>query len=312
MSGRERRIELDHPPQQRQALLHPGFSPPVPLESCLEEALVCHQVLRRRRPARHRLGQELDAECVHDGAGDLVLHGKDVGEFPVVPLRPRLVPGLRVDQPGGDPQPSSGAPQGSLEQVLHSEAMADGARVVAVVLEHEGRCACHDAETGQSRQRIGQILGDAVAQVIVVVAAADVRERQHHDRRARASGLDAGACRGAAAGAVAKGAGEFDRRGKALGGIGRQGAGENCVEGRKVGAAHGERRNRLRGLVVQDRDRRCAGVRRRPGEHLVRHAGQTVDVAPAVDVRFAEGLLRAHVLGRAESASGEREALMAE
>ena len=46
------------------------------------------------------------------------------------------------------------------------------------------------------------------------------------------------------------------------------------------------------------------GIRRLPGEHLVEHAAEGVDVGAAVDVRVAGRLLGAHVVRRAEGEPG--------
>src|SRR5206468_8407464 len=40
--------------------------------------------------------------------------------------------------------------------------------------------------------------------------------------------------------------------------------------------------------------------RGRPGEHLVEEAGEAVDIAPGVELRAADGLLRTHVERRAQ------------
>ena len=49
---------------------------------------------------------------------------------------------------------------------------------------------------------------------------------------------------------------------------------------------------------------RGAGMRRVPGEHLVEHAAERVDVAPGGDLLLGGGLLGAHVVRRAERHAG--------
>ena len=48
-------------------------------------------------------------------------------------------------------------------------------------------------------------------------------------------------------------------------------------------------------MLRENAHRRRAGERRRPGEHLVQHTAEGVDVGPRIDVTFAERLLGAHV-----------------
>src|SRR3989442_5507421 len=46
---------------------------------------------------------------------------------------------------------------------------------------------------------------------------------------------------------------------------------------------------------------------RRPGHHLIEHGAEGIEIAPAVEVRLAEGLLGAHVLDRADREPGRSE-----
>src|SRR4029078_10346904 len=55
--------------------------------------------------------------------------------------------------------------------------------------------------------------------------------------------------------------------------------------------------------------RRTSNVRRIAGQHLVQHGSQRVDVRAAIDLPVASRLLRRHVLRRAETQSGLRDAM---
>ncbi len=57
---------------------------------------------------------------------------------------------------------------------------------------------------------------------------------------------------------------------------------------------------RLGEPLDDDRLRGGAGERRLPGQHLVQHATEGVDVAPAIQLLVAGGLLRTHVRRRAD------------
>src|SRR2546429_5904993 len=64
-------------------------------------------------------------------------------------------------------------------------------------------------------------------------------------------------------------------------------------------------RNGVAQVLPDDLGARVAVIGGRPGHHLVEHRAKGVEVTPAVEVRLAEGLLRAHVLHRADrEASG--------
>ena len=69
---------------------------------------------------------------------------------------------------------------------------------------------------------------------------------------------------------------------------------------RQVGTRPRERRGRLGQLLRQHLHRRRAGERRGAGEHLVAHETERIDVAPAVELPLADGLLGTHVARRAD------------
>ena len=62
-------------------------------------------------------------------------------------------------------------------------------------------------------------------------------------------------------------------------------------------------------MPSQHRSGRQAGEWRLAGQHLVEHAGQTVEVAPPVHLSLSGGLLRAHIGRRAEREAGLGESL---
>jgi hypothetical protein len=90
--------------------------------------------------------------------------------------------------------------------------------------------------------------------------------------------------------------------------------GEGALHGgreprRDVGGGLGQGAGALAQLLHEHRRGVAGGERRRAGEHLVAHDAQGVDVAPAVDLALAEGLLGAHVGRGAEHRADLREAL---
>ena len=71
---------------------------------------------------------------------------------------------------------------------VHAECAADRREVFVLSLVGERRRARGDAERLHLRERHDDVVGDAVAEILVVRIAAHVRERQHRDRRRRRRG----------------------------------------------------------------------------------------------------------------------------
>src|SRR5262249_55362581 len=53
--------------------------------------------------------------------GDLVLDGKDIGQFAVVAIRPQMMASCRLDQLPGDADAIAGPPHAALEHVAHAQ-----------------------------------------------------------------------------------------------------------------------------------------------------------------------------------------------
>ncbi len=93
---------------------------------------------------------------------------------------------------------------------------------------------------------------------------------------------------------------ELGRGGEAVGRYPLESLGDGLVQHLGHGRPRGAERRRGLGEAPGDHALgRRAGERLRPGQHLVQHAAQAVDVAPAVRLGLARGLLRAHVGRRA-------------
>ena len=125
------------------------------------------------------------------GAGDLFLNGERVLHAAVELVRPKLVP-LAGDQPRADPQVVADFPHAALEQRGDAERARHLADVGGLALEVEGRAAGRDAQAGDGRQRVEDLLGDAVAHPVLVLGRAQVGEGEHGDAgRAARRGRDA-------------------------------------------------------------------------------------------------------------------------
>ena len=115
-----------------------------------------------------------------DGGGDLGLDVEDVGELAVVGLGPELSPAL-VEELRRYAQLAARLAHAALQDVAHTEHRADALDPDGAVLERErGRAADH-VQLTDARERVQDLLGDAVAEVAVVGIVADVGEGKHGD-----------------------------------------------------------------------------------------------------------------------------------
>src|SRR5215813_7994459 len=73
--------------------------------------------------------------------GDLVLEGKDIGQFAIVALRPQVVTSRRLDQLCGDAETIGGPPHAAFEHVAHAEFATHFAYVHSRTLVSKGDAA---------------------------------------------------------------------------------------------------------------------------------------------------------------------------
>jgi hypothetical protein len=113
---------------------------------------------------------------------DVVLNGKDVLELAIIARGPDMLACLRVDQLRGDADASGRRLDAALQDVAHAELTGDLPDVDGLALEGKARVPGDHEQPAQTRERRGDLLGDAVRQVIVAQIAAHIVERQHRDR----------------------------------------------------------------------------------------------------------------------------------
>ncbi len=89
----------------------------------------------------------------------------------------------RVDELGDDAELVSLAAHAPFQHGGDVQLLADLAHVQVLALEGEGRGAGDDADPRDVGERVDDLLGDAVGEVLVLLAAAQVDEGQHGDRR---------------------------------------------------------------------------------------------------------------------------------
>ena len=183
----EVRIQRDGVLEHLEGEIHVPRRAPAGVAAPAEIEVVRLEVLRRLGgELRLFLGGQLDPQRLGDLVRDLVLNGEDVGHLPVITLRPDGEAGRRVDELRVDPQPVPGAPQAALEGEVRPQLPADVRGRGLLVAEREDGGARKDVQTLDLREVRQDVLGDAVAQVLVFLHAREVLEVEDGDRPLRA------------------------------------------------------------------------------------------------------------------------------
>jgi hypothetical protein len=125
---------------------------------------------------------ELDRQRLDDLVHDLVLCGEDVVQLAVEAVGPQMAAALGVDQLGGDAHAVAGLADRAFQHEAHAELAADLLHLHRPALVGEGGIA-RDHEQRLDLGEIGdQVLGDAVAEILLLGVAAHVGEGQDGDR----------------------------------------------------------------------------------------------------------------------------------
>jgi hypothetical protein len=135
-----------------------------------------NRVLPGREPRLHRLD---------DSRGNLVLDGEYVRGLPVESLRPELVASRGVGHLGGDAQPASCRAHAAFQDVANRQRARDRREVAGLASRPERRGAGGDANPLDPDERVHDLLGHALAEVLLVLRRTHVRERKHRDRDLR-------------------------------------------------------------------------------------------------------------------------------
>src|SRR4029077_18024793 len=106
---------------------------------------------------------------LRDRTSNLVLYLKNVGEPPIVALRPEVKPRLRIDKLHGDPQPISRAPHAALENCRDAKSLGNLGDVHPLVLERERGTARSHMQLGYVAQGVQYLLGETITEVLVLL-----------------------------------------------------------------------------------------------------------------------------------------------
>src|SRR5215470_5492134 len=108
--------------------------------------------------------------------GDLVLEGKDIGQFAIVAIRPQVVTSRRLDQLCGDAETIGGPPHAAFEHVAHAELATDFAYVCSRTLVSKGGAARDHKKCMVVRQVGDDVLGDALREILLFGGPAHTRK----------------------------------------------------------------------------------------------------------------------------------------
>ena len=86
-----------------------------------------------------------------------------------------------IDQLGGDPHPVVGLAHTAFQHIPHAQLLAHVLYLHRFALVGEGRVAGDDKQAGDLREIGDEVLGDPVAEILLLGVAAHVDEGQHGD-----------------------------------------------------------------------------------------------------------------------------------
>src|SRR5262249_33199850 len=126
---------------------------------------------------------DMRGEDGDDRAHDLILDGKDVFELAVVVLSPSVSSGHGVDQLRGDAEAIPAPTHAALQHIAYPQIAPHIADIGRLALVLEARVAGDDEQLREARQLGDDVLGDAVAQVILLLVSAKIGEGEYGNRR---------------------------------------------------------------------------------------------------------------------------------
>jgi hypothetical protein len=132
----------------------------------------------------------LDLSAVHMGsedrdnrARDLVLDRENVVQLAVVPLSPAVGAGHGIDELRRDPDAVAAPPDAAFQHVTCAQLPADLSEIDRLALVLEGRISPDDQEVGKARQFGCNVLGNAVAEIVLLRVGIEIGERKDCNRR---------------------------------------------------------------------------------------------------------------------------------
>ena len=135
-----------------------------------------------REQRRFRPAGQLQAESPNNVAGNLLLDREDVLHGPVEGFRPEIDAGCDIDQLRAHAQTRAGDAHTSRKHVGHLQLPAHLLHVLLDTAQPRRGVPGDYAHSPEPGERVDQLLGQAVAEVVVLRAGAEVGKRKHCNR----------------------------------------------------------------------------------------------------------------------------------
>src|SRR5262249_52995927 len=128
------------------------------------------------------LAEDATAQGGDHALSDLVLDGKDVVERAIEALGPEMKTSRDFNELNGNAQLIASFANAAFKQRFDTKLLADGSNVRADAAKLKGSGASRHAKTVNARERVDQLFGNALAEVVLVASRTHVYERKHGDR----------------------------------------------------------------------------------------------------------------------------------
>src|SRR5262249_25654827 len=130
----------------------------------------------QKRPVCLGLGHMSGKNC-GDCARDFILNSEDVAQLAVIPLGPAMGSRHGIDELCVDANTVASSADAALEHIAHAELACDLADVGCLSFVLKSRISRDHQEFGEPRQFGDDVLGDAVAEVLLLYITAEISER---------------------------------------------------------------------------------------------------------------------------------------
>ena len=121
--------------------------------------------------------QQMCFQLLQDGRCDFVLDGEDVGQFPVVGVRPEMEAVFHLNQLRGDPHLRARLAHRAFQDVLHAQGFTDLSQIQVLPLERKRGSAAGNFQFFHPRQGIQNLFRNAIGKIFLLGIRGHVDER---------------------------------------------------------------------------------------------------------------------------------------
>src|SRR5438105_350243 len=138
----------------------------------------------RRHPADRLLllRQQLHLELFHNGVGDFVLNGEDIGQITIKPLGPNMAAVLAPNELPSYPHTRSRLSHASFQDKSNAKLPTHLLHFHRLVFIGEGSVARDNKQSGNVGQISDDVLRNAITEILLLSVAAHVVKRQNGNR----------------------------------------------------------------------------------------------------------------------------------